>query len=65
MAEAAPAEGEAPAEAVPGEEPEAQAAAVDAGSEDVSMEDVLGKGTRKRPAAKADTETDPVESKTY
>ena len=65
MAEAAAAEGEAPAEAVPSEEPEAPAAAVDAASEDVSMEDVLGAGTRKRPAAKADPEPDPVESKTY
>ena len=59
MAEAAPAEGEAPAD----EAPEVLAEAAPAETEDVSMEDVLGQGTRKRPAAK--TETDPVESKTY
>ena len=57
MAEAAPAEGEAPA----GDTSEVPAEAAEA--EDVSMEDVLGQGTRKRPAAKA--ESDPVESKTY
>ena len=59
MAEAVPAEGEAPA----AEAAEVPAEAAAAEAEDVSMEDVLGQGTRKRPAAKA--ETDPVESKTY
>lgn len=59
MAEATPAEGEAPAV----DAPEVPAPAVAAEAEDVSMEDVLGQGTRKRPAAKA--ESDPVESKTY
>jgi len=59
MAEAAPAEGEAPA----ADAPELPAEATAAEPEDVSMEDVLGQGTRKRPAAKA--EADPVESKTY
>ena len=59
MAEAAPAEGEAPA----GDTSEVPAEAAAAEADDVSMEDVLGQGTRKRPAAKA--ESDPVESKTY
>jgi small subunit ribosomal protein S2 len=53
--EAASAEGEVPA-AEGAEAPAAEA-------EDVSMEDVLGQGTRKRPAAKAEADT--VESKTY
>ncbi|MGH9650834.1 MAG: 30S ribosomal protein S2, partial [Terriglobales bacterium] len=60
--EAAPAEGEAVADAAAAA-PEAPAAGLEA--EDVSMEDVLGKGTRKRPAATADAEPDSVESKTY
>ena len=56
-AESAPAEGEAlAAEAT-------EVLAAEAEPEDVSMEDVLGQGTRKRPDAKA--ESDPVESKTY
>jgi small subunit ribosomal protein S2 len=59
MAEVAPAEGEAPT----GDASEVPAQATVAETEDVSMEDVLGQGTRKRPAAKA--EADPVESKTY
>jgi len=58
MAEAAP-EGETTA----GDAAEVPAEAAAAEAEDVSMEDVLGQGTRKRPAAKA--EADPVESKTY
>jgi small subunit ribosomal protein S2 len=59
MAETAPAESEATA----GDAPQVPAEAAAAEAEDVSMDDVLGQDTRKRPAVKA--EADSVESKTY
>jgi small subunit ribosomal protein S2 len=46
----------------------AAAGAPEAGSEDISMEDVLGKGVRKQPAAAgetADEDVPQVETQTY
>jgi small subunit ribosomal protein S2 len=58
-------------EAVPAAEPGAEAAAgatADAGAEDISMEDVLGKGVRKQPAPAIETvdeDVPQVETQTY
>jgi small subunit ribosomal protein S2 len=59
------------AEAAPAESPVAGAAEItaeeDAGSEDISMEEVLGSGTRKQPAAakEASAEAEEIEHQTY
>jgi len=55
-------------EAVPAAEATAEAAAGEAGAEDISMEDVLGKGVRKQPAPAIETvdeDVPQVETQTY
>ena len=51
------------AEVAPGEAPVEESAAVDA-SEDISMEEVLGRGTHKKAAANEENELPKVESQT-
>jgi small subunit ribosomal protein S2 len=45
-------------------EPSEEAMAMHAGAEDITMEDVMGTKTRKRPAAATSGDSEPVESKT-